>query len=187
VTGTDLFLSIAAALDATGIPFMLTGSMAGAYHGAGRATMDIDLVVDPTREQLLTLVDRVRDAGLYISADAALEALEHRSMFNVVDVATGWKVDLIVRKTRPFSQAEFERRVAIDYAGRRVSVATLEDLIIAKLEWAKLSGSARQIEDVAALLKLREDELDLAYLERWIAALDLEPQWRQARSQGRGA
>jgi hypothetical protein len=31
-------------------------------------------------------------------------------MFNVVDFATGWKVDLIIRKARPFSLKEFERR-----------------------------------------------------------------------------
>lgn len=28
---------------------MLTGSMASAYHGAGRATMGIDLVIEPTQ------------------------------------------------------------------------------------------------------------------------------------------
>ena len=48
---------MAAALEAAGVPFMLTGSMASAYHGAGRATMDIDLVIDPTRKQLEGLVE----------------------------------------------------------------------------------------------------------------------------------
>ena len=28
------------------IPFMLTGSVATAFHGASRATMDIDFVID---------------------------------------------------------------------------------------------------------------------------------------------
>jgi len=32
----------------------------------------------------------------------------------VIDNETGWKVDLIVRKDRPFSEAEFERRVPVD-------------------------------------------------------------------------
>ncbi|MDP3768887.1 MAG: hypothetical protein Q8S13_12800 [Dehalococcoidia bacterium] len=178
--GADLLQSIAATLDAAGIPFMLTGSMASAYHGAGRATMDIDLVIDPTRTQLLAVVASVTEAGLYVSADAALEALDQRSMFNVVDTTTGWKVDLIIRKSRPFSQAEFERRVPIAYEGRRLCVATVEDVIVAKLEWARLGGSARQIEDVAALLKVHADELDRAYLDRWIAELGLAAQLQQA-------
>ena len=35
---------------------MLTGSVAVAFHGAGRATMDVDLVIDATRDQLRALV-----------------------------------------------------------------------------------------------------------------------------------
>jgi len=55
-------------------------------------------------------------------------------MFNVVDTATGWKVDLIIRQSRPFSGSEFERRRPIEYEGTHLWVATVEDLIIAKLE-----------------------------------------------------
>ena len=47
-------MSVAALLDEmvsaltdAGIPFMLTGSFAAAAHGAGRATMDVDFVIDP--------------------------------------------------------------------------------------------------------------------------------------------
>jgi hypothetical protein len=34
----------------------------------------------------------------------ALEALQHRAVFNVVNTTTGWKADLIARKLRPFSE-----------------------------------------------------------------------------------
>ena len=52
MTGALLLRTVAAALDAAGIPFMLTGSVAAAWHGAGRATMDVDLVIDPTADRL---------------------------------------------------------------------------------------------------------------------------------------
>ncbi len=103
---------------------MLTGSMASAYHGAGRATMDIDLIIDPTRKQLDSLVESVLTAGMYVSASAAHEAFEHRSMFNVIDTTSGWKVDLILKKSRRFSEVEFERRVPVEYQGRQLCVAT---------------------------------------------------------------
>ena len=180
MTGTDLLHSIAATLEAAGIPFMLTGSMAGAYHGAGRATMDIDLVIDPTRKQLDVLVERVLTAGLYISPEAAHEAFDRRSMFNVIDTSSGWKVDLILKKGRPFSEVEFERRVPVEYQGRLLSVATVEDVILAKLEWARLGGSARQLEDVAALLRIQGQVLDRAYLDRWVSDLGLGTQLSQA-------
>ncbi len=172
MTAAALLRSVVAALDAAGVPFMLTGSLAAAYHGAGRATMDIDLVIDPTPPQLQALVRSLEGSGVYVSRDAADEALTHRSMFNVVDPASGWKADLIIRKSRPFSDTELARRQAADYEGCA--------LWVAKLEWAKLGGSGRQLEDVAALLRIQAERLDRAYLERWVGELGLAAQWAQA-------
>ena len=56
MSASALLRLIAARLEALGIPFMLTGSVAAAFHGAGRATMDVDLVIDATRDQLRALV-----------------------------------------------------------------------------------------------------------------------------------
>ena len=58
-------------------------------------------------------------------------------------------------------------------------MATIEDVLISKLEWAKLGGSARQLEDVAALLRVHSGRLDQAYLEHWIATLGVTAQWEQ--------
>ena len=129
---------------------------------------------------LRTVAAALAGPDTYISLDAALEALQHRAMFNVVNTTTGWKADLIVRKLRPFSEAEFARRRPIDFEGARLWVASAEDVIVSKLEWAKLGGSARQIEDVAELVRMA-GPLDDAYLEHWIAELDLGEQWRAAR------
>lgn len=180
MTAAALLRSVVAALDAADVPFMLTGSLAAAYHGAGRATMDIDMVIDPTATQLRALVDMLSGSGTYVSPDAAEEALAHRSMFNVVDTTSGWKADLIVRKARAFSETEFSRRLLAEYEGCRLWVASVEDVIVAKLEWAKLGASARQLEDVAALVRVNEAQLDRSYLDRWIADLDLSAQWGQA-------
>jgi len=157
---------------------MLTGSVAAAFHGAGRATMDVDLVIDATSDQLRALVASLAAADLYISADAAMDALARESMFNVVDATTGWKADLIIRRSRPFSREEFERRQALEFEGTSLWVATVEDLIVAKLEWAKLGASSRQLEDVTAMLRVAASALDRGYLDRWIAALDLDAQWQ---------
>lgn len=59
-------------------------------------------------------------------------------------------------------------------------MATLEDVILSKLEWAKLGGSARQLDDVRTLLRIRGDEVDLMYLAHWITALGIQAQWDAA-------
>ena len=120
------------------------------------------------------------EAEYYADLDAALEAHRRGSLFNVIDVTTGWKIDLIIRKSRPFSRAEFARRQLVKVQGLSVFVASAEDVILAKLEWAKLAQS-RQVEDVAALLKLRGEALDLGYLKKWISQLDLNQQWAHAK------
>jgi hypothetical protein len=177
MSATDLLSLVAARLNTLRIPFMLTGSVAAAFHGAGRATMDVDLVIDATREQLRALVAALSASDRYVSEEAALAALDHESMFNVVDAATGWKADLFVRKSRPFSREEFARRQAFAFEGSTLWVATLEDLVVSKLEWAKLGGSARQLEDVAAMLRVADGAIDQAYVDRWVSALDLAAQW----------
>ena len=177
MTAESLLRSVAAALGDAEIPFMLTGSFASAYHGAGRATMDIDLVIDPLPDQLDTFVRTMEASGMYVSDVAARDALAGRSMFNVIDMQSGWKVDLIVRKLRPFSEEEFSRRQRIDFFGVRLDVATVEDVILSKLEWAKLGASARQLEDVASLLRIHREEIDRTYIDRWIAALGVDSQW----------
>ncbi len=181
MSAASLLRVVAARLEAAGIPFMLTGSVAAAFHGAGRATMDIDLVIDATRDQLSALVASLAGLDLYVSADAAMDALDHECMFNVVDTTTGWNADLIICRSRPFSQAEFARRRAFEFEGTSLWVATVEDLIVAKLEWAKLGASTRHVEDVTAMLRIAADSLDHAYLERWIVELGLAAQWHIAR------
>ena len=160
---------------------MVSGSFASAYHGAPRASQDIDLIIDPTADQLEKLLLALPDSEYYVSRDAAHDALQRRSQFNVIDLATNWKIDLIVRKSRRFSQEEFARRIPANLGGVQLSVATAEDVAIAKMEWAKLGGSQRQLEDVAGILRGRRD-LDREYIQRWVQTLELDEQWRSACS-----
>lgn len=177
MTTHDLFRRVLGALESAGIPVMLTGSFASSYHGAPRATQDVDLVIAPTAEQLRTFVALLPRDEFYADEGAALEALRLEGQFNLIDLRSGWKVDLIIRKSRPFSQEEFGRRRVVRLEGAQVPITTKEDLLIAKMEWARMGGSARQIEDAARMLRVRAAQVDQAYVERWVSELGLEEQW----------
>jgi hypothetical protein len=164
MTAEDIFRRILEALSTAGIPYMLTGSFASAYHGVPRATQDINLVIAPTAHQLQHLVRLLPDSEYYASEEAALDALRREAQFNVIDFATGWKIDLIIRKSRLFSRTEFERRSAVDLFGLQIFVASAEDILLAKLEWAKAGQSMRQLEDCATILRTRREELDYTYI-----------------------
>jgi hypothetical protein len=181
MTTEDIFRRIVDAMGRAGIPYMLTGSFASSYHGTPRATQDVDFVIAPTESQLRHLIRLLPDTEYYISQEAALEALAREGQFNVIDFATGWKIDLIIRKSRAFSRTEFERRLAVDLFGVQLFIASPEDVLLAKLEWAKAGESVRQLEDCANILRACWDELDRSYLEHWVAQLGLEGQWQHAK------
>lgn len=168
---------VVATVEEAGIPYMLTGSVAAAYHAEPRATRDIDIVIAVSPDEIEELVRRLDAEGLYVSLEAAREALRLRSQFNAVDPESGWKVDWIVRKDRPFSRREFERRQRVELMDLELPMVTAEDLIVAKLEWARKGASELQLRDALAILRQQGPELDRGYIERWVGELDLDREW----------
>jgi hypothetical protein len=187
VSAPQTFQRVVQAFNEAGIRFMLTGSFASAYYGASRATQDIDFVIAPTLTQLTTFIHHLSPENYYVDMQSAVHASEKESMFNILDMQTGWKIDLIIRKSRAFSQEEFRRRVSVTVEGVPLFLATAEDVIVSKLEWAKLGQSVRQIRDVAQILKLRWNSLDRDYMQQWINDLDLSSEWNDACQESRVA
>ena len=177
----ELLAGTIARLERAGVRYMITGSVASSYHGEPRATRDLDIVIDPDPAGISRLAGELEAAGLYVDAEAALRALDDRTQFNAIDAATGWKVDFLVRKDRPFSREEFGRRTRADLLGTAAWLASPEDTIVAKLEWAMASASDLQLGDVAAMLDIGGESLDLAYIERWVASLGLDTPWSRAQ------
>lgn len=170
MTQDEFLAQIAALLEQADIPFMVTGSLGSSIHGRPRATQDVDLVIDPTGEQLGEFLGAL-GPGYYVSRPAALAALASRSLFNVIDLDGGWKADLILRKDRPFSVEEFRRRQPAEVRGRTFSVATPEDVILSKLEWDRITPSERQVADAVHVAAVQGDRLDVAYLRKWAPEL----------------
>jgi hypothetical protein len=68
-------------------------------------------------------------------------------------------------------------------AGVNVSLATAEDILLAKLEWYKEGKSPRQLEDVVGVIRRQRGALNRAYVEYWARELDVEAEWRTALAQ----
>jgi hypothetical protein len=160
-------------LDKAGISYMVAGSMSSSIHGRPRATQDADVVIDPAENQLVSFL-ALLEQRYYVSRDAALDAFHRRGMFNVIDVAGGWKADLIFRKDRSFSRHEFERRRRVDAMGQRLWVVSPEDTILSKLEWMKGRESDVQYSDAVGVAVAQWGSLDIEYLRQWARELGVE-------------
>src|ERR1700676_3916364 len=167
----EVFERITRSLDQAGIAYMLSGSFASAHYGVPRSTQDIDLVIEATPADLRAFVEALSGKEYCADLESALEAHKRQSILNVIDLATGWKIDLIIRKSRAFSQEVFRRRQQVNLENMPLFVSSAEDAVVSKLEWAKLAQSQRHIEDVAGILRMRWELLDRAYLEKWISEL----------------
>lgn len=170
---------LCARLGGASIAYMLTGSLAMAFYARPRMTRDIDLVIALEGEAAAGLAS-ILGADYYADAAAIAEAFRRRRPCNVVHLPTVVKIDLIPRQEGEYRRTEFERRQRVDFAGVDLWVASLEDLILSKLDWARETRSETQLRDVRQLL---EAPLDEAYLQTWAARLGVGELLREVRGE----
>ena len=150
-------------------------------------TQDADLTAEPFPGQEVTFIKSF-GPDYYVSLDAIREAVRTRSSFNLIHLPSGFKVDVFVRKDRPFERSALDRRIPVpapDAPSETIDVLSPEDVILFKLEWFRLGGeiSDRQWGDILGVLRVQGDRLDAAYLDHWAADLGVADLLARARAE----
>ena len=182
---------VATALERLGVEYYVGGSVASSAYGYTRTTQDVDLVASLAPKHVAPLV-RTLQGAYYANAQTISEAVARKSCFNVIHLATSFKVDIFPVKNRRYDRTALQRaeRKLVDAAhpSTQFFLASPEDVILSKLEWFRLGDeiSQRQWGDVLGVLKVQENALDRAYLEKWAAELEiadlLERAWKEAQA-----
>jgi hypothetical protein len=173
----DIVRDVSQRLDAAGIGYMLTGSMAMNFYAQPRMTRNIDVVV-ALRPIDAERVVKLFSPDYYVSREAVDSSIAHQSLFNLIHNESVIKVDCIVRKQNEYRLAEFNRRQRIKIQDFETWIVSKEDLILSKLFWAKDSRSELQLRDVKNLVSTG---CDRAYIERWTAELGLAKLWEEVK------
>ena len=171
----EVLAIVAQKLEDGGIAYMITGSYASNVHGTPRTTHDADIVIEIDNAGIAQLAKAFGD-DFYFDMEAAEDAVKKEFMCNALHYDTGFKIDFIIRKNRAFSRSEFQRRMIVEYAGRKYWFSGPEDTILAKLEWSKKGDSERQFLDAVNVAKVQAKSLDFEYLRHWAADLQIEEQ-----------
>jgi hypothetical protein len=161
-------------LEAGGIQYALTGSVAMSCYVPERTTVDVDIVAQLGRDEAAHIV-ALFESGYYIDRGAVDEAIRLARSFNIIHCGGSLKVDFIVPRSSALLRQRFERRRRLMVGDTQVWVLSPEDLILAKLEWMRTSRSERQRADVRGLLT-QLPNLDHGYLlasARRLGVLDL--------------
>ncbi len=180
----ELLKRIIQILDSLKIEYMVTGSVTSSLQGEPRSTHDIDLVVDLTEDSANRLHGMLPPSDFYVSDQAIREALSRRTTFNLVDLASGDKVDFWILTDEPFDQSRFARKRIAEVAEMRFPVSAPEDTILMKLRWAELSGgSQKQFTDALRVYEVQQGVLDLDYLNEWASRLGIDALWQRLRAE----
>lgn len=164
-------------LESAGIPYMVTGSIAGNYYAVPRMTRDIDIVIQVNSADADRLTELFRDE-FYVEPEAVGRAIAERTAFNVIHTVSVVKVDFVVQKDSEYRRKEFRRRRRVTIDDIAIFIVAAEDLIISKLDWARDNRSEVQLADVRNLL-MSVPDLDRDYLAHWTERLGLAGLYRE--------
>jgi hypothetical protein len=176
----DAALQLCGALDSLGIPYAIGGSFASSVHGIARATQDLDIVAAITLSQAEPLAEILKRA-FYADVGQIRGAIQQRRSFNVIHLATAFKLDIFPATSHPLGAQEIKRRQFPSttlLGGDPVSlpVISAEDILLAKLRWYKDGGctSERQWNDLRNIRRVQRDRLDRDYLNHWADVLEVQ-------------
>lgn len=184
----ELLKQVVSTLTTLSIDYMLTGSLASSSQGEPRSTHDIDLVITLSDQDIPKLTEAFPPPDFYLSESSIREAISHGTMFNLLSMKDGEKVDFWLLTNEAFDQSRFARKKVDLISGLSLYVSTPEDTILAKLRWAKLSGgSEKQFVDALRVFEINQSSMDIAYLEQWSKDLQVEDLWLQIQEKATSA
>lgn len=174
----ELLLYVVECFEKLEIPYLITGAIASIAYGEPRFTNDIDIVADISLEQIGKFKKNFPENEFYLEVDSMKAAINQRHQFNIIHPASGLKVDVILSKKDEFDVRRFSRIKRLNVTETKsANFSSPEDVIIKKLEFYKKGGSEKHLRDVASMLKISSDLINLAYISSWAKKLDVDDVW----------
>ncbi len=179
----ELLKKVVTLLDGNGIDYMVTGSVASSLQGEPRSSHDIDLIIAIQNNDIPLLMRAFTGPEYYLEETSIRQAIAHKSMFNLIELQTGDKVDFWILTNEPFDRSRFTRKRAEEVFDIKIKVSCPEDTILAKLLWdAKSGGSQKQFTDALRVFEVQYKNLDLSYLDQWADHLEISPAWQHLKA-----
>ena len=140
----DQLQSVFASFQKNDVRYLVIGGIAAVLYGVPRATFDLDILIEPTKENAQKLLNALIEIGFGTAQMTSAEEIVETEITIFTD-----RVRLDVQTFTPGIRFEdaWPRRVTMKYAGQELAVVSLADLIQSKTS----SGREVDLEDVRIL------------------------------------
>ena len=141
----DQLQRVFASFQKNDVRYLVIGGIAAVLYGVPRATFDLDVLIEPSLENVKRLLQAMSEAGLGTASLASADEVLAKEITIFTD-----RIRLDVQTSTPgivFAEA-WQRRVTMNYKGQVLEVVSLADLIASK----RASGRDVDLEDVRILI-----------------------------------
>lgn len=179
----DLLLLFIRPLNELGLPYVVTGSVAGVLYGEPRVTHDVDLVLAMPGKDVQRVAAAFPEEDFYCPPVEVLlaEAMRgHRGHFNLIHHKSGFRADVYLAHRDEFQRWALSRKIEVIVDDVPVAVAPPEYVIVKKLEFYQEGGSQKHLRDIAGILRTSGATVSREAIQAWVTKLHLESQWAEA-------
>jgi hypothetical protein len=140
----DQLQNVFASFQRNDVKYLVIGGIAAVLYGVPRATFDLDILIEPTKENAQRLLDALSEAGFGTAEMTNAEEIVSTEITIFTD-----RVRLDVQTFTPGIEFEaaWQRRVTMAYEGQALEVVSKADLIRSKTA----AGREVDLEDVRIL------------------------------------
>lgn len=132
------------------VRYLVIGGIASVLYGVPRATFDLDILIEASRDNAQSLLDAMNEAGL---GTASLTSAEDLIANEITIFQDRVRIDVQTRTPGLSFETAWERRSEMDYKGQPFYVVSREDLISSK----RAAGRDIDLQD-ARLLELPDEQ-----------------------------
>lgn len=178
----ELLQFLVAALERLQIRYLVTGSMASFAYGDPRVPHDIDVVVELPPAKFAEFRAAFSGCEFHTHTEGVGEGEARLGEFTIRRPGSPATIDVIVASDSDYDRCRLQRGQRLNVlAGRELTFAAPEDVILKKMEWYQKRRAEKHLQDIAGLLRARGERLDRAYITVWADRLGLAAIWELVR------
>ncbi|WP_395745682.1 hypothetical protein [Prosthecobacter sp.] len=165
MTAVDAIRQMIEAINAAGISYMATGSLASTAYSFPRASKDADFVLEMAQRHPDEIMRHLSDEFV-LEDQMSFESITGSMRWIVHVPSIKFDLELFMLSGDAFHQERFGRRRVIHchpLLQQEVFLPTAEDVIIQKVRWGRLKDK----QDALDVMTVQAGNLDWPYIESW--------------------